>query len=591
MITTEQFRANLKAIKEQGGTPEDLQMYADKVAKIWQSGTENNVPPAYKQMGITKMPATDNYASKALSFLKDLGEGAGKATLNTVQALGSAGNAILKNTAGRAVEAITGAPKEQLVDPIYEKGSPEYQAFKDENKYEGTTQKIAGGVTNVAQSMLMTPVAKSIQAVKSGAGVLNGTKNIILDALANTGINKISTDMSLEDSAKFGALGASIPAIGKTIQTIGSKVIDIPRKLIAGASGLGDDVLKSIVDTPKFGKEATEYAKKIINTGEINSVLDDVSKAVDDFRIRRNYAYKTALENLTDEVGRPMKVLVSPKKAIVYFDATGNLEGDTLEQAKTITHDGVMKSIKDLLTSKNISTLDDKLVVGKKSGNLTNDEIKILNNVLDDVNLNHDVSPVGLNQNAVMLNQYRRGDGSKTDAIIDTIKSKLRGYASEVVPAIKTMNDKYKLDSEQLDNFRFIFKDIDSGIQAKDSKATLQALRSLFSDANRSNMDFIDEFVKDSGVNVKGIAGAIKATDSDVPLGTGLIEKVVRSVFDHNAVAKGALKYGEIKEVAKNLGIGSVKLKTVLDSMSKFTPEEKQAFFNAITKSYGQNNE
>ena len=245
-------------------------------------------------------------AQQGRKGLIGFGIGAAKGLGSTVRTLGVTGQEILQQTAGRAVEAITGIPKEKMGAGIYEGEKPEFL------KPKGGVEKAGYYAEQIAEflapSGMIAKGQKALMGTVKGAGKLAGLGRLGIkagtEALATGGIASIQAG-EIDESAKIGAIfGAMFPVAGKTLRGF--------RQITGkGIQETGEKIARSIIrptitDLKDVGLKmgTKKETKSAISKFMDNVFKHDLGGSLSETFIKAN----AKINNLTRQLAKKIKV-------------------------------------------------------------------------------------------------------------------------------------------------------------------------------------------------------------------------------------------------------------------------------------------
>lgn len=176
--------------------------------------------------------------------LGNVAVGLGKGVLSTAKNLGTLGQEVAQQTAGRAVEAITGVPKEELGTPLYEKGTPESQKANEFLAPETTGQSVGFGLEKIAEFFSPAGVVSKAKAAITATHapyLLRLLGNVVAETAGTTAVG-VAQGQSAEElkgiagvTAGFEAVPGIIGAVAKS--PVGQPIVKylsekIPSKLV-----------------------------------------------------------------------------------------------------------------------------------------------------------------------------------------------------------------------------------------------------------------------------------------------------------------------------------------------------------------------
>lgn len=245
--------------------------------------------------------------------LGQVGIGLGKGVLSTVRSLGELGQGVLQNTAGRAVEAITGTPKEQLGSDLYKPQTEIGQKAVQVTTPEGGLQQAGFGAEKMAEFLL--PGAQAARGERAINLIADGIKNPAFAAATrivgkglvqgvSAGLVSLAQTAkpktALETSATAGIIRGGFATIGE-----GARAIKLPERLYSMIfKNTSQDALAEL----KAGGIATlqqknpELYNRYIESGIIRNV--DGVPTVNDTLAEKALArgLQGSIKNMSDEV-------------------------------------------------------------------------------------------------------------------------------------------------------------------------------------------------------------------------------------------------------------------------------------------------
>lgn len=230
-----------------------------------------------KPQGVQNQPQPQEKQSTQ-GDLKGFATGVGKSVLETVQGAGQLGQDLLQQTAGRAVEKITGQPKEQMGSPVLEKGTPQFDKLKGATVAQGGAEKAGKFVGDIAQFVIPATNLSKVQKSASLASKIAG------QAISDTTVQSVKEGELNKDVANTAIFSLAFP----TALAGGQKFMNS----ILKKSDMAGKVINSLIKPSKnefsYGKNA---GKAIADEGITANSLDDLGNKVEDVISKRSQEY------------------------------------------------------------------------------------------------------------------------------------------------------------------------------------------------------------------------------------------------------------------------------------------------------------
>lgn len=302
--------------------------------------TDQDIEEVVKTLGIKPKSATIPSSSvqpqnNGESGLGGFSTGVAKGEISTVKGLGSLGETILNQTAGRVVNAIRGKGFVPTNQNIYGKGGTMEQKLGDKLQPKGAAENLGFGAEKVAE--FAVPGTK-VAGMTEGAGLLARS---VADGVTGGGIAAIQNGAVDKNAITTGAVSAALPGVGAGLNKIGGALTEyLPKRLIQSAIGqskkelmAGKDISSYVLSKGKFGT-----ADGIINSSQ--EAISSLSKTIGDNLkssseiINRNDVLQKVVDVINEQGGQIKKQEVYDNVVRIAPQVKGLLNKKTLTLAE-----------------------------------------------------------------------------------------------------------------------------------------------------------------------------------------------------------------------------------------------------------------
>lgn len=396
-MTPQQFAKKIRD-KYPQGVSKDGRKYAE-IPDIELSRKIITKYPVYAsqvQFPVQKEPGA---YEKVVKTGQNFAQGFTKGILSTGMGIGTIGQTLLDQTAGRVVSAVSGkgfTPTKK--DTIFTAGTPSAVAARQFLQPKTTAEKLGFGVEQAAEYLL--PASKAVQ--------IKGPMNILGQFLTNAGVGAAQSGGKLSDTLTAGAIGSAFAVPAVALEA--SKPLLI--KTMAFLSGYADDVLKTALNRTPGAIQATRGGEPVLNevirktASSLSTYADDTLKQTKNTVAElskmsaggKGYpgTRQMVLQSGSNFIGNITNKL---RGANIGVDKTGNLLFNRASAPSNIVSGGDQKAIQDAFKAvanitkdtsiKNIDSVIERLIVLKKktpAGAPTGGETRLLiQNMIDDV--------------------------------------------------------------------------------------------------------------------------------------------------------------------------------------------------------------
>lgn len=464
--------------------------------------------------------------------------------------LSGAFNAIFKG--GKIGETIgTGIAQGKFGDTVQKLVTGRDMSEEEEKgvKLDVTGKQLVGDVIGVATTV--APFTRAGSAALSAGGLLGRVgSGAALGAAMGTG-------QAMTDNANVGkgtltgaAIGGAFPIATKGVSLVARFFGGTTKRIGAAVSGTGGDVIDEILKNPKAAQQGMRAESNVT----LRAVTNDALTAVKAYQKQTSNIYKQALSGVPD-------VQLSKDGAVNYL-------GEKLKAfgIKSTVSDGKFKIVQSTLRPS---------------------EEKILQEVFKTVDAWDDLTPVGMNNLAVKIGNFRKvGDQSKAlNSIIDSLKRNVRTYISAEIPALGEVNKQF---GEREDFIRAVKATLSIKLSATGENAvqkTAGKIATLFN-ANKDLARELVENLEEMGqVDILGREAGRQMVAGESSRSTGKIGDLARSAI------QAVIPPRAVGEVVAATGIAQQKLEPVLEAMAQLAPAERALLTRSLTDFFSQEQE
>lgn len=387
----------------------------NSLANLW---ADTNTPTPQKGM-------TNN----APGFVRGLGQSA----LSLAQGAGQMGQEILQQTAGRAVEKITGVPKEELGSKVFESGTEQSNQIMEATKPQTTGESVGKFTGDVAQFLIPSSRVAKFQQGSSIA------RKIVGQAVSDTVTQTVKEGELNQDVLNTAIASLVIPT---TVQGVG-----VGLKNLLSKSDTAGRVINSLI---KPAKNEFSYGKNpgraVADEGIVAGSLDELATKIDDSISNKSKDYINAIK----QSGAVVDVA----------DAFGSID-DAIKVAVKQNNQGLvnrLNTIKVGLTNNLDSVVDEggneiiKSTGLKQLNNLTPEELVTLKREIGDM-----TSFTGNSSDDKLVNKALKtiygNIKSKIDKAVPGSSEMSERIASLISAKTATLNRAGLLERQNLSNF------------------------------------------------------------------------------------------------------------------------------------------
>jgi hypothetical protein len=404
-------------------------------------------------------------------------------------------------------------------------------------------------------------------------------QNALLGAGTSAGQSIQQEDSTANDVAKSSvagaAVGGALPVAGQAVSLVKRFLGVVGKGAAASLSGVGSDAIEAVIDNPRVAQQAMRSDA----TQTLSSLASQVREKVSSFAREASDAYGEALEELPKRLGRNPKVLQAGQKTTIKVD------GETFTLSMLGVKSKLTRSLRefDVLVDPRKKEFDFLQSPFRKS------EENILKEVFEVIDQWRDTSPKGLNSLARKVGNYRKaGEQSpELNSIIDSIKSNVREYIGDRIPAARAMNQKYR---QAKDFIAAIDQELATDGAFKGGTAEQIATAKKLATIFNKNKELARELVE----RLEG-GDDILASEAGRELSAG----VSRSTASIGDVTRGAIQTvippRLIGELVAATGIAKEALEPILISLKELEPASRTALLqlltHALTSDDGQSTE
>lgn len=374
-------------------------------------------------------PKPTGIINNAPGFVRGLGQSA----LDLAQGAGQIGQEVLQQTAGRAVEKITGTAKEELGAKVYEKGTEQFNQIEQATKPQTMGEGIGKFTGDVAQFLIPSSKVAKFQKGSSVA------RKIVGQAVSDT----------VTQTIKEGELNKDVlnTAIASLVVPTALTGVQVGLKKLLSKSDTAGRVINSLI---KPAKNEFSYGKNpgraVADEGIVASSLDELATKIDDTISNKSKDYINAIK----ESGAVVDVT----------DAFNSLD-DAIKVAVKQNNQGLvnrLNAIKVGLTNNLDSAVDDagneiiKSTGLKQLDNLTPEELVTLKREIGDM-----TSFTGNSSDDKLVNKALKtiygNIKSKIDNAVPGSSEMSERIASLISAKTATLNRVGLLERQSLSNF------------------------------------------------------------------------------------------------------------------------------------------
>lgn len=502
---------------------ENIQFVVDDFKKKY--STQNIVPP---EKGVIQ---------KTVGAVKDLGIGAVKGTVETLQNIGKV-----------------------ITDPLSEAmGGGETGFTEEQLEGKNAAQKAGKFIERVAE--FAVPLSKISKATK-GASIL---KRALAEGTASAGVESVQQGEINKETAISGVVGGGIPVAGK----VADFGLGIAKRLFkgvaSGISGAGSDVIETIFTRPN------DAAKGLKGDGAevVKELAQTVLKETKAIQKEASQAYSDGLKSIIPNV-------IKGDKKSFYV---------TREGRKTISVPLTMQGVRTKL-SKNLKNFgvdfskDDPFLESPFVG----DEQTALQRVSGIIKNWKDTTPEGLNDLAVKIGRFKKFESAtQFNSVIDSVKKNVRDYVGDRVPEIRELNIAFGKTQDFLEAIEANLGATSGFSGTQDIIKVAGKLGTIFNRNKELAREVVERLEQERGINVLGVeAGRQLSTQvqkSTASIGSPL-QSFIQSLISPTDVGRGVQIAGQV--------VSSEKVKTLQNLFSKATPAEKGALIEIFSSLFSE---
>lgn len=495
-MTPEQLTKTLKELDSKGASKQEIEA----------------VYNAYKNKTATA-PVQDEQGTGGI---KGVGVGLLKSGASAVRGMGVIGQEIAQQTAGRAVEAITGTPKEDLGTDIYDPESKKGAEITELLRRKGGAEKFGGFVGDVAQFAI--PGGQVVKATK-GLGLAykilaRGVTSGIIGATQGGGAGR---DI-VKEGLIAGGIDAAIPGATKVLSPVATYGKNVLKSLAGSISGAGGDVIERAFANP-------DDALKGIREGD--TVLKEVATSV-----------RQGVKNLKQKASQEYEALTS-------------------QVTKILDKNNLLVKINSVLVDEADATFKDGKMFFKDTPLLETEE-KQLSKMYNVIQNWTDWSAKGANQLATKVSRFRRGgtESANMDRIVDSVRRNIRNFVGDEVPTIKEAILKFSDKMDLIDELDSILKVRGSVDSRQGIRETSQRIARLFNANKDLSREAVEELEREMGIDVLATEAGRQlsgnATKFQIGAGdTGV--QIIRSLIPKEVIGNVVARTGQAKQLAEKM--------------------------------------
>ena len=490
-------------------TPEQLTKILQELDSKGASKQEiEAVYNAYK----SKTTTTPAPVEQGVGGIKGFGVGLAKSAGGLLRGMGVLGQEIAQQTAGRAVEAITGVKKEDLGTDIYDPESKRGQEVTSMLERKGTAEKFGGFVGDVAQYAI--PGGQVVKATR-GLGLV---RQMLARGLTSGTVATAQKGEVGKETAIAGITDALIPGASKVLSPVATYGKNVLKGLAGSISGAGSDVIERAFSNP-------DEALKGIKGGD--TILREVATSV-----------RQGVKNLKQKAGTEYDALTS-------------------QVTKILDKNNLLPKINSVLVDEADATLKNGKVLFKDTPLLEGEE-KQLGKMYNVIQEWSDWSAKGVNQLATKVSRFRRGgtESANLDRIVDSVRRNIRNFVGDEVPTIKEANEKFANKMDLIDELDSILKVRGSVDSRQGIRETSQRIARLFNANKDLSREAVEELEKEIGIDVlateagRQLSGG--ATKFQIGAGdTGV--QIIRSLIPKEVIGNVVARTGQAKQLAEKM--------------------------------------